>query len=84
MTTTKDDLRRWFDEGVADGMWYMLILCDTFDHEDYPVYYDTDAECLMRCECPGEMQRVMEVYDLRKDRDAQLAVSRVFNLPSRG
>jgi len=79
--TTQQDIRRWFAQGVADNRTYMLVICDAFDYEDYPVYCDTDAECLATYRNPGAMQRVMEVYDLRMNRDAQLAEQRVFNLP---
>ena len=82
--TTLKILTEWFEAGVQQGARHMLVICDTYDHEDYPVYTKTDAECLARHDNPGEMQRVMEVYDLRMSREEQLQpYQRVHNLPPR-
>jgi hypothetical protein len=53
----------------------MLVLCDTYDYEDYPVYYKTADEALARMKAPGDMQRVMKCYDLAADKDAQMKQS---------
>lgn len=79
--TTRQEISNWFDAGVQRGAKHMLVICDTYDHEDYPVYTQTDEECLERYKTPGSMQRVMEVYDLALDRDVQLDTTRVCNLP---
>lgn len=60
----------------------MLVICDTFDYDDYPVYVKTEADCLMRHRNPGDMQRVMEVYDLRADKAGQMAERRAMRLPA--
>ena len=80
--TTREMISKWFDRGVADGARHMLVICDTFDHDDYPVFTKTDFDCLLKCKNPGEMQRVMEVYDLRADKAEQLNERRVFRLPA--
>jgi len=59
----------------------MIVVCDTFDHEDYPVYAATAEECVATYKAPGEMQRVMEVYDLAADKAAQLREARAMHLP---
>lgn len=82
MATTKEDIGRWFARGVEDGARHMLVVCDTFDYDDYPVYTKTDAECLAKYKAPGEMQKVMEVYDLGADMAEQLNTHRVFRLPT--
>jgi len=79
--TTKQEISSWFDAGVKRGARHMLVICDSFDHEDYPAYTDTDADCRAKYEAPGSMQHVMEVYDLTADKAVQLAMPRVFNLP---
>ena len=67
MGTTIQDLKRWFEEGIDQGAAYMIVMCDTFDHEDYPVYVmpnlDFWEEYKNRAE--SSMQRVMEVYDYK-------------------
>ena len=82
--TSKQTLEEWFDRGVSDGATYMIVVCDTFDYDDYPAYVHSDAEAKSKYEQYDDknMQRVMEVYDLRKDKDEQMSVARVFNLPT--
>ena len=79
--TTKQEIGRWFDAGVKKKSAFMFVVCDTFDHDDYPVYADSASECLSKVKAPGEMQRVMEVYDLAEDKDTQLAEHRAWNMP---
>ena len=38
MATTKQVIRRWLKEAKAKGATHMIVVCDTFDHEDYPVF----------------------------------------------
>jgi hypothetical protein len=83
MGTTPGRLGEWFDVGVQNGATHMVIVCDTFDHEDFPVYVqlDQDARTVAKAhDDAGRMMKVMEVYNLRMDREAQLvAGTRVFN-----
>jgi hypothetical protein len=79
--TTRAEIEGWFDRGVQNGKRNMLIICDTFDHDDYPVYTMTAAECLARYKQPGEMQRVMEVYDLAANKAVQMKETRAMHLP---
>lgn len=71
MTATRQDIRDWIAEGIEKGATHVIIMCDTFDHENYPSY-------IMPGEDPKEkrsfenMQRPDECYDLRMDIDAQL------------
>lgn len=81
MGTTREDISGWFDRGVSEGARYMLVVCDSFHYEDYPVFAKTDDECLEAYRAPGEMQRVMEVYDLRSDKAEQMAERRAMHLP---
>lgn len=75
MPTTKFTIKEWIDEGIKKGATHVVIMCDTWDYEDYPVY-------IMPGEDPRDkatyenMQRPMECYDLRMDIDAQLNESR--------
>ena len=80
--TTKAEIDDWFVRGEKQRAAYMLVVCDTFDYEDYPVYAATAEECLAKYKTPGEMQRVMEVYDLTADKAAQLREARAMHLPT--
>lgn len=82
MGTTKEDLSEWFTRGVESGATHMIVVCDTFDWEDYPVYATGDANCLKEYHAHNgpNMQKVMEVYDLRKSKTSQMG-RRVIELP---
>lgn len=82
MSTTKNDLSRWFDEGIKAGQKFMIVVCDEFDYKDYPVFTnDEDFKKQYQKYDGANMQRIMEVYDLTKNKDSQLNESRAFNFP---
>jgi hypothetical protein len=65
MATTIQDLKRWFKEGKEQGATHMVVVCDTFDWEDYPVYVkDPDEVLEVIRKHSMNMQKVMEVYNL--------------------
>lgn len=81
MGTTKNQLREWFLRGKEEGATHMIVGCDTFDHSDFPVFV-MPAEDVYEVEEKVRnhpMQKVLEVYHMGMDIDAQLAVGRVFN-----
>ena len=82
MAATRSEISKWFDEGILKGAKHMLVICDTYDYEDYPLYTTTDSECLAKHRFPGEMQRVMEVYDLSSDKAIQMMQGRAMRLPT--
>lgn len=62
------------------GATHMIVVCDTYDWEDYPVYVSPDQDVhKIAAGHNGNMQRVMEVYKLSMDMNAQLNQHRVFN-----
>lgn len=80
MAATKDDLRRWFRHGVAEGQAYLIVLCDTFDWDDYPKYAARKDWAQQIVDNPGDMQKVMEVYDLNMDMETQMTERRAWHL----
>lgn len=80
MAATKDDLRHWFKAAKASGFAYMVIMCDTFDWSDYPACYMSQAEAQSRVNNPGPGYKVMEVYDLSMNMEAQLSEYRAWHL----
>lgn len=44
MSTTLEDLHRWFREGVRQKATHMIVACDTFDYEDYPIYVSKEQD----------------------------------------
>lgn len=83
MTTTRNDILEWFDYGLENKATYMIVVCDSFDHEDYPVYVYKNQEIHdIHQEYNGKnMQRVMEVYDLSQDKNQQLNEVRCNRMP---
>lgn len=79
MAATKDDLRRWFDVGVKGGASHMAVFMDITDYGDYPVYIDILDAGRVREIVAAHGDRLMEVYDLRMDREAQMAEHRAFH-----
>lgn len=92
MAASKQDIRRWFLTGRAQGATHMVVVCDTFDQEDYPVYVKPGEDPHEQAKgYRGEFSRVMEVYAMHLGMEAQLAEDRAFhydappvdNLPAR-
>lgn len=81
--TTASEIRVWFKKGVEQGATHMIVVCDTYDHEDYPVYVAEEAFYEVYDQYNGvNMQRIMEVYDLSKPWPGDF-VGRVFDMPER-
>jgi len=83
MATTKEDIVGWIKKGKDKGSKFLIVVCDTFDHEDYPVFCKDASECKKQYENHNgkNMQRIMEVYDLRKEIDPQLNRARSMEVP---
>ena len=87
MGTTKDEIRSWLKgllilDGTIEDHSHMLVVCDGFDYEDYPVYVKRTEDVQEKIDefQAQEMQRVIEVYNLDMDIEEQLAVERAWNL----
>lgn len=76
-----DKLRAWLLEGKAQGATHVIIVCDTFDHEDFPVYVKADQDVRKFFDewSNKQMHKVMEVYSLKQDIESQLAEDRAFH-----
>ena len=74
MATTQSDIRRWLNEAKKMKATHVIVVCDTFDWEDYPVYVASNEDVRKKyVEYNGpNMQRVMEVYSLGMDIERQL------------
>lgn len=81
MGTTQEDIRRWLERGKDQGATHLIVVCDTFDHDDYPVFVMPNENVRDKeAEYNGKnMQRIMEVYSLKMDWDKQLNQTRAFN-----
>lgn len=81
MPTTQNDIREWLDRAEPNHT-HMMVVCDQFDYEDFPVFITaTETEARRRVsEYNGrDMTRVMEIYDLKSDLEDQLSGGIAFN-----
>lgn len=72
--TTRENISNWFSRGVEKGATHMIVVCDTYDYEDYPVYVspDKDVHDVYESYNGKNMQKVMEVYNLKMDMGKQI------------
>lgn len=78
--TTMEEVSNWFDYGKHKSATHMIVVCDQFDHTDFPVFV-TATENVREVEQKWqktEGHRVMEVYNLSKDKKEQLSRHRCF------
>ena len=82
MAASLKDISEWFERGKQDGATHLIVVCDTFDYEDYPVYTNGGPEFWIKHDAikGQEMTRIMEVYDLQKPWTQQSS-DRVWNVP---
>lgn len=81
MAATPEDISKWFDHGVKMKDTHLIVVCDTYDNEDYPVYVTSKEDVHERVKhySGPNMQKVMEVYSLVKDKQTQMLQRRSFN-----
>lgn len=72
MAANKQQIELWLKRDDAAGNDYMLVVHDTFSGDDYPAYVSKGELEQSIVQYSGEMQKVMEVYDLSLDIPAQL------------
>lgn len=83
MAASYEDISNWFDEGMGIvGATHMIVMCDTFDYSDYPMFVmnGTKESVWKKIDSQGSMGRVMEVYDLRMDKEAQMSQHRCWSI----
>ena len=81
MAATLEDITDWLLSGrQRKGITHMIVVCDTFDYDDYPVYVSSKENVReVFSEYDGKnMQQVMEVYSYKKDLKEQLKKGRAF------
>lgn len=81
MAASKQDLISWFKRGVGLNATHMIVVCDTYEREDFPVYVSLaqDVHKVAEEYSGKNAQKIMEVYDLTMDMDVQMAQHRAFN-----
>lgn len=80
--TTREDIQGWLNEAQRKGATHMVVACDTFSYEDYPIYVlpNQDVHRVVADHSGQNMQTVMEVYCMHLPLDQQLAEHRAYHL----
>ena len=80
MAAKKEFIRKWLQRATKEDS-HMLVVCDTFDYEDYPVFVNKNEDVNNKIKHYSEnMQRVVEVYNLSINLESQLEAHRVWNI----
>lgn len=82
MAATKEEIRGWLKRGIKDDYSHVIVVCDTYDYEDFPVFV-AKSENVLEIKEKNEkasMQKIMEIYNLSMDVEAQLNEKRAFNI----
>jgi hypothetical protein len=81
MSTTVAELKAWFEELEKAGATHMIVVCDTFDWDDYPVPVMPHEDVFeVEAKYDGKnMQKIMEVYKISLGWEAQSGPRQVFN-----
>ena len=75
------DIRKWFIRGKGLGATHLIVVCDEFSYDYYPVFVmpEENVRDIERQYKMSNMQRVMENYNLSLDMEKQVAGPRAFN-----
>ena len=79
--TNTDMIRANLLGGIKAGYTHMLMVCDTFDYTDYPVFARSKQEAHVLYDKHNglNMQRIMEVYNLALPIEDQLREQRAMH-----
>ena len=81
MGTTKEEIRAWLNNAKEKCATHMLVVCDTFDHEDYQVHVmpgESVDEAIKKYNSM-KMSKVIEVYAMYLPIETQLAEFRAWH-----
>lgn len=83
MAANESQIRTWVNRGIKTGATHVIIVCDHWDYDDFPVYVDKGESVQERVSYynGNNMCSVMEVYDLSMDIEAQMNEPRAWHLP---
>lgn len=82
MATSRSEIMAWLNRGKAQDASHVVVVCDTFDYDDFPVFCSSRDEAVKINDEyeKKEGYRVMEVYDLSLSIPDQMAERRAFHL----
>ncbi len=81
MAVKSEDIKRWLIEAKRMKATHLIIACDSFDYDNYPVYLKEgqSVELEIKRLKGQDMTRIDEVYSMRRDLNEQLAEDRAWH-----
>lgn len=81
MGTTRSNISNWLERSKEKDIPHMLVVCDTFDHDDYPAYVSRNRNAREEFTKKDgvNMQKVMEVYSYNVNLEYQLNERKAFH-----
>jgi len=82
MSTSQSEIEEWVRAAHKKGCTHLIVVCDDFSFEDYPVeVFDGDdiKKKIEEYKDLKKMQRIMEIYSMRLPIDLQLAERRAWH-----
>lgn len=86
MAASRSDISGWYDQAVAEEATHMIVVTDTYDYDDYPIFVPSGENVRAKVDHYNSqpMQSVIEVYDLSLPKDEQMAEDRAMHIPPPG
>ena len=82
--TSRSEIKEWLgsSEEMKKEFSHMIVVCDTYDYEDYPVYVNRNENVqeVIDNYSSKPMQQIMEVYSYDLNIFDQLGSDRVWNI----
>lgn len=80
---TNAEIGSWFDKGVIQGYTHLIVVEDTYEYENFPVYAKCDEDAIKLFKRSNEisLQRVTGVYDLRVGKAKQMILPHILRPP---
>lgn len=82
MTATRRDIAGWIKTAQQRKATHLIVACDTFDHENYPVYVSKDEDIKVKIKQYSiNMQMIDEIYSFtgKYNIESQLAELRAWH-----
>jgi hypothetical protein len=84
MAASYNDIKGWVTKYFANpDVTHVIIVCDTFDWEDYPIPVtsaDEAREKIAEISSPTRAEKVMEVYSKELSIESQMAERRAYHI----
>jgi len=65
--TTQNEVNQWVERGRKNGATHLIVVCDTFDYEDYPVFVmpGDNLKIVIKKYSGKNMQKIMEIIEIK-------------------